>query len=182
MKIVKNLLSVLFAAQMAFAQAAAVDASKSMVAATFKQIGVEVTAKFNSVSGSIDFDAANPASGKAQITIALASFDLGEAEYNKEVQKKEWFNSAQFPQASFVSSSIKTTGAGKLLVQGALTIKGKTLDVTVPVAFKQDGKTQAFEGVVPIKRLYFNIGEGEWKDTDTLADDVLVKFKVVTSN
>lgn len=181
MKFAKLLVGLL-AAHTAFANAAAIDSSKSTITATFKQIGVDVTAKFKTVSGTIDFDEANPTAGKAQITVALASFDLGDAEYNKEVQKKEWFNTAQFPQGTFVSSSIKSVSAGKLLVQGKLTIKGKALDVAVPMTVKQDGKAQVFEGLLPIKRLYFNIGEGEWKDTDTLADDVVVKFKAVTAS
>lgn len=182
MKIVTQLLTALLATQISFANAAAIDSGKSSVTVTFKQEGVAVPANFKNVSGTIDFDPANPASGKAKIAVALASFDLGEPEYNKEVQKKEWFNSAQFPQAIFVSSEIKSTAAGKLSVQGKLTIKGRALDVSMPVAFKQDGKIQVFEGQLPIKRLYFNIGEGEWKDTDTLADEVIIKFKAVTSN
>ena len=166
----------------ALAQAAAIDSSKSSIAATFKQTGVDVSAPFTQVSGAIDFDPANPTAGKAAIAVVSASFDLGDPQYNKEVQKKEWFNSAQFPQATFTSSAIKANGAGKLLVQGKLTIKGKTLDVSVPIAFKHEGKTSVFEGQLPIKRLYFGIGEGEWADTDTLADDVIVKFKIVTAN
>lgn len=172
----------LFAAHIAFAQAAAIDAGKSSVTVTFTQEGVAVPAHFRNVSGAIDFDPANPASGKAQVAVALTSFDLGEPEYNKEVQKKTWFNSAQFPQATFVSKEIKSAGAGKLTIQGTLTIKGRALDVSMPVAFKQEGKTQTFEGQLPIKRLYFNIGEGEWKDTDMLADEVVIKFKAVTAN
>ena len=30
-----------------------------------------------------------------------------------------------------------------------------------------------------MKRLQYKIGENEWKDTDTVADDVLVKFRFV---
>ena len=36
-----------------------------------------------------------------------------------------------------------------------------------------------FDGAVPIKRLAYNIGEGEWKDTSMVADDVVIKFHVV---
>ncbi|MFT3929745.1 MAG: YceI family protein [Spongiibacteraceae bacterium] len=172
---------IVFLTSVAFVEAATIHSSKSSVVVTFKQEGVAVPANFKNVSGTIDFDAANPANSKAQIAVALTSFDLGEPEYNKEVQKKEWFNSAQFPQATFVSSDIKSAGAGKLVAQGKLTIKGKALDVSVPIAFKQEGKTQVFEGQLPIKRLFFNIGEGEWKDTDILADEVVIKFKVVTN-
>lgn len=185
MKIVKYFIA-LFAAYgmtgIAQVYAAAIDSSKSSVVVTFKQEGVAVPASFKNISGNIDFDPANPANGKAQIAVALTSFDLGEPEYNKEVQKKTWFDSAQFPQATFVSAQIKSAGAGKLTIQGKLTIKGKALDVSIPVAFKQEGKAQIFEGQLPIKRLYFNIGEGEWKDTDLLADEVVVKFKAVTAS
>lgn len=184
MKISQLLIPLFMAGSMASiapVYAAAIDSGKSSVTVTFKQEGVAVPATFKHVSGTIDFDPANPASGKAQVAVALTSFDLGEPEYNKEVQKKTWFDSAQFPQATFVSSEIKSAGAGKLTLQGKLTIKGKALDVSMPVAFKQEGKTQIFEGQLPIKRLYFNIGEGEWKDTDMLADEVVVKFKAVTA-
>jgi polyisoprenoid-binding protein YceI len=105
--------------------------------------------------------------------------DLGDPEYNKEVGKKEWFNAAQFPKATFVSTAIKSAGAGKLTVTGKLTIKGKTADVSFPLTVKADGKNQVFDGALPIKRLTYNIGEGEWKDTSMVADDVVIKFHVV---
>jgi polyisoprenoid-binding protein YceI len=31
---------------------------------------------------------------------------------------------------------------------------------------------------LPIKRLAFGIGEGEWKDTSIVADEVVIKFRV----
>ena len=43
---------------------------------------------------------------------------------------------------------------------------------------KPEGGKQVFEGQLPIKRLAFNIGEGEWKDTSMVADEVVIKFRV----
>jgi polyisoprenoid-binding protein YceI len=157
------------------------DAAKSSVSATFKQLNVPVEAKFKKFNAQIDFDSAKPESAKASVDIDVPSFDLGDPEYNKEVQKKEWFNGAQFPKASFVSSSIKQSAAGKLDVTGKLTIKGKTADVAFPLTVKKEGAGQVFEGALPIKRLAFNIGEGEWKDTSMIADEVVIKFRVVTA-
>ena len=157
------------------------DVAKSSVSATFKQMNVPVEAKFKKFSASIDYDAAKPDAAKASVDIDTASLDLGEAEMNKEVAKKEWFNAAQFPKASFVSSSIKPAGAGKLTVAGKLTIKGKSADVTFPLTVKAEGGKQVFEGALPIKRLTYNIGEGEWKDTSTVADDVIIKFRVTAA-
>ncbi|MCC6972136.1 MAG: YceI family protein, partial [Phycisphaerales bacterium] len=69
----------------------------------------------------------------------------------------------------------------KFEAAGKLTIKGITRDVVAPVSFKVEAGQQVFEGVLPIKRLQFNIGEGEWKDTSTVADDVQIKFRIVTA-
>jgi polyisoprenoid-binding protein YceI len=143
-------------------------------------MNVPVDAKFKKFSANIDYNAAKPESSKANVEIELNSFDLGDAEYNKEVLKKEWFNAAQFPKASFTSTAMKSAGAGKLDVSGTLTIKGKTSNVSFPVTIKQEGGKQIFDGALPIKRLTYNIGEGEWKDTSMVADEVTIKFHVVT--
>ena len=181
-RFIKPTLLALAAASFALSAQAAplkVDAAKSNVVATFKQLNVPVDAKFKKFAATIDFDAAKPAEGKANVEIDVTSFDLGEPDYNKEVQKKEWFNAAQFPKASFVSSSIKANGAGKYDVAGKLTIKGKTTDVSFPLTVKKEGAAQVFDGVLPIKRLTYNIGEGEWKDTGMVADEVTIKFHIV---
>ncbi len=62
-----------------------------------------------------------------------------------------------------------------------MTIKGKSADVSFPLTVKQDGAAQIFEGSLPIKRLTYNIGEGEWKDTSMVADEVLIKFRIVAA-
>ncbi|WP_256077879.1 YceI family protein [Massilia sp. YIM B04103] len=155
------------------------DPAKTSVSAVFKQMNVPVESKFKKHNIVIDYNAATPDASKASVEVDTASLDLGEAEMNKEVAKKEWFNSAQFPKATFVSSAIKSAGAGKLNVSGKLSIKGKTADVTFPLSVKTEGGKQVFEGALPIKRLAFNIGEGEWKDTGMVADEVTIKFHVV---
>lgn len=157
------------------------DPAKSAVTITFKQLNVPVDAKFKKFTAAIAYDAAKPETSKANVDIDVTSFDLGDADYNKEVMKKEWFNAAQFPKASFVSSQIKPGAAGRLDVTGKLTIKGKTTDVSFPLTVKKDGVNQVFEGVLPIKRLTYNIGEGEWKDTSMVADEVTIKFRVVAA-
>ena len=156
-----------------------IDTAKSTVSAVFKQIGVAVESRFMKFGAQIDFDAASPDTSKASVDIDIASFDLGDPDYNREVLKKEWFNAAQFPKASFVSTKIRGNGPGKLEVSGKLTIKGKTSDVSFPMTVKKEGAVQVFEGNLPIRRLTFNIGEGEWKDTSVVADEVVIRFRVL---
>ena len=64
-------------------------------------------------------------------------------------------------------------------ISGKLTIKGKTIDVSFPMTVKKEGAVQVFEGSLPIRRLIFNIGEGEWKDTSVVADEVVIRFRVL---
>ena len=154
------------------------DVAHSSVSAVFKQMNVPVESNFKRFSAQIDYDAAHPEKASARVDIDTASFDMGQADYNKEIAKKEWFNSAQFPKATFVSSAIRPAGAGKLAVTGKLTIKGKTQDVSFPLSVKPEGGKQVFEGQLPIKRLAFNVGEGEWQDTSMVADEVVIKFRV----
>jgi polyisoprenoid-binding protein YceI len=154
------------------------DLAHSSVSAVFKQMDVPVESNFKRFNAQIDYDAAHPDKASARVDIDTASFDIGTPEYNKEIAKKEWFNSAQFPKASFVSTAIKPAGAGKLNVAGKLTIKGRTQDVSFPLSVKPNAGKQVFEGQLPIRRLAFNIGEGEWKDTGIVADEIVIKFRV----
>jgi len=154
------------------------DAARSSVSARFTQMDVPVESTFTRFNAQIDYDAAHPDKATARVDIDTASLDIGSPEYNKEIAKKEWFNSAQFPKASFVSTAIRPAGAGKLNVTGKLSIKGKTQDVSFPLTVRPEAGKQVFEGLLPIRRLAFNIGEGEWKDTGIVADDVVIKFRV----
>lgn len=157
------------------------DAAQSSVSAVFKQLNVPVEAKFKKFTAAIDYDPAKPAAAKASVDIDIPSFDLGDPDYNKEVLKKEWFNAAQFPKASFVSTAITPGAAGKFTVTGKLSIKGRTTDVSFPLTMKTEAGHQVFDGSLPIKRTTYAIGEGEWKDTSVVADEVVIKFHVVAS-
>lgn len=158
-----------------------VDAARSSVVAVSKQMGVPVEGVFKRFSAQVDFDPARPAEGKASIEIDIASFDLGAEDFNRETAKKEWFDAAKHPKATFVTTAIKPAGPGKYAAAGKLTIKGIAREVVAPVTYRTEGGRQVFEGALPIKRLQFNIGEGEWKDTDTVADDVQIRFRIVTA-
>jgi polyisoprenoid-binding protein YceI len=97
------------------------------------------------------------------------------------VPKATWFNVAKFPTATFASTAIKAKGGGKFDVAGKLSIKGTTKDIVVPIAVTQAGPATTATGAFTIKRNDYKIGEGEWTDTSMLADEVLVKFKIVLS-
>lgn len=166
--------SLLLAAALLPAQAATLQPDKSEVAFTFKQMGVPVDGKFKKFEGQLDFDAKKPEAGKIAFTVDLGSVSLGDPSFDKELAAPTWFDTKRNGKATFVSSSIKATGPGKYDVAGKLTIKGAARDVVVPIVLAGG----VASGSVPIKRLDFKIGDGEWADTSIVANDVTVKFKL----
>jgi polyisoprenoid-binding protein YceI len=161
----------------AFAQQKLVPA-QSEIAFTSRQMGVPVDGKFRKFDAQVAFDPKKPEAAKIAFTVDMGSVTFGAPETEAEVVKPEWFNVKGFPQATFQSTSVKATGPGKFDVAGKLSIKGASQDVHVPVTVTQAGGTTTASGSFPIKRLTYKIGEGEWKDTSMVADDVTVKFKL----
>ena len=155
--------------------------AQSSIAFEIKQMGVPVQGHFKKFDAQINFDAVKLATSKVTFTVDIASATLGAPEMDSELPKATWFNTAKFPQAQFTSSAFKALGGGKYEVAGKLAIKGQSRDVTVPLAMTQAGATTMASGVLPIKRLAFKIGEGDWADTSMVADDVQVRFTLALS-
>jgi polyisoprenoid-binding protein YceI len=156
----------------------AVVADQSTIGFITKQMGSAVDGKFGKFDAQIQFDPKKPEASKISFTIDINSAVIADAETTKEVKKADWFNTAKFPTATFAATSVKGLGAGKFEVAGNLTIKGVTKSVVVPVTATQKGTATTVDGVVAIKRLDFKLGDGEWKDTSIVADEVQIKFKL----
>ncbi|MDB5809519.1 MAG: putative signal peptide protein [Betaproteobacteria bacterium] len=172
-------ISMLTAAVPAGAQVVAYD--KSRITCISRQMNVPVEARFKQFTAQIAFDPAKPAAGTARIEIDTGSFDIDNAEVNDEARGKAWFDAKTFPKATFVSTGIKPLGGGRYEVRGPLTIKGRTQEAAVPMTYNEEAGGAAFDGAFTIKRLQYNIGEGVWKDTDTVADEVQIKFHIVVA-
>jgi polyisoprenoid-binding protein YceI len=168
----------LAAAPSALAQAPLkIDAAKSQIRFVTKQMNVPVEGVFRKFDATVAFDPAKPEATKAEFEVDLASIDLGNAEGETEAKRKLWLNVDAFPKAKFVAASVKQTAPGKYLAEGNLTIKGTTQKISVPLTMTEAAGARVVEGQFPLKRLQYKIGEGQWSDTDTVADEVLVRFR-----
>jgi polyisoprenoid-binding protein YceI len=143
-----------------------------------KQMGVPLKGHFKKFDAKIAFDTAKPEASKIHFTVDTGSATMGAKETDAELPKADWFNVVKFPQASFESSAVKALGGGKFQVDGTLTIKGNAQKVSLPVTLTQSGATTTATGTLPLKRLAFQIGDGDWKDTSMVADEVNVQFKL----
>jgi polyisoprenoid-binding protein YceI len=168
----------LLAAGQAGAEGVLID--KSEIRFVSKQMGINVEGSFRRWKANIVFLPGDLAHSKADFEIELASIDLASDEAESEVRRSSWFDTAKFPVARFVSTSIKDVGGGKYEVAGKLTMKGVTRDAVVPIALGKDASGNSVaEGSFTIKRLDFRIGDADWADPDTVANEVGVRVRMV---
>ncbi|HQR53564.1 MAG TPA: YceI family protein [Burkholderiales bacterium] len=165
----------------ASAWADTVDYQKSRIGFTFRQMNVPVEGQFPRFSASMAFDAATPEASRVEIEVDLASIDTGSTDGDTEVKRKLWFNVASFPKAKFTSTAIKPLGGNRYEVAGTLGIKGRSRDLKFPVTLKPEAGGTLIEGGFPLLRLQFGIGEAQWSDTETVADEVQVRFRIFAS-
>ncbi len=170
----------LFAAAVAALPALAqqkVIAAKSSIRFVTKQMNVPVEGQFRKFDASVEFDPATPEAARAKFEVELASIDLGNEEGETEARRKLWLNVDGFPKAAFVVAKVKSLGPGRFEASGPLTIKGTTRNIVAPFTMTEAAGVKLVEGQFTLKRLQYKIGEGQWSDTDAVADEVLVRFK-----
>lgn len=154
---------------------------KSSLAFVSSQMGVSVDGSFKRFSATVNFDPAMPEAGRATLDIDLASIDAGGSEANEEVKGKNWFDVKQHPTARFVSTSVKPLGNNRYEVRGNMSIRGQTREVAAPFTLKTDGAGAVLEGSFPLKRLDYGIGSGVWGDTDVVANEVRISFRLAVA-
>jgi polyisoprenoid-binding protein YceI len=154
---------------------------QSKIGFTFKQMNVPVNGQFKNFQAKIAFDPKKLTSTVAELSIPLNSVETGTADANTMLQNMDWFGVTKFPNARFVARKVSATAAGKFLILGDLSIKGKTQAVQSIASFKPSAPnslTGVFEGSLSIPRLAFDIGIGEWKDEGMVANAVSIQYKL----
>jgi polyisoprenoid-binding protein YceI len=154
-----------------------VNTTASKISFTYNQFGSRAYGTFGKFDATLDFDTAHPTAAHAKLTIDLASIDAG-SDANTELQKPAWFNTADYPVATFESTGVKALGNHRYLITGKLTLRGMTRELQVKVLLKPERAVGIFDGDIIVKRSDFKIGEGEWGDT-VVSNDINIRFRIV---
>jgi polyisoprenoid-binding protein YceI len=158
------------------------DPAGSMLRFSFEQAGAANNGRFAKFTSDVTFSADNLPASKIDTTIDVTSLDTGDKERDDTLKSADLFDVAKFPKARFVSSKITLAGASRYEAQGKLTIRNVTKDLKLPLTFQtkeEKGKLVGYmTGRVTIKRLEYGVGQGDWKSTEWVKDDVLVTFSL----
>ncbi len=124
------------------------------------------TARFDNISGALNFTPDTPQNSTVDIRIDPKSVSTGLPKFDEEIATSgKYFDAETFPEIRFVSTNIKLTGDTTGLITGDLTVKGVTKPVTLDVTFNgagksfgNPGKTLGFSATTKFLRSNFNMG------------------------
>lgn len=130
-------------------------------------------------SGTIVFDAANPAGNSVEAVIAIGTINTQEPDRDGHLKSQDFFLAEKFPSATFRSTKWETAGENKFKVTGDLTIKDVTKPVTLDVTLLGTGAgmrgrtISGWEATAKLNRKDFGITYGP-----SIADEVAVTINL----
>jgi len=157
------------------------DQGKSTLEFQFVQAGAQNKGKFTRFPVTLDFSPDNLAASKLDVTVETTSLDTGDKDRDDALKGADLLSVAKFPQARFTSTQITKTASGYDAV-GKLTLHGVSRDIHVPFSFRtadEQGKPAGYLlGKIALKRLDFGVGQGDYKSTEWVGNDVSVSYSL----
>jgi len=172
MKYITTLLF-LFAATLCHAQLKPVEQA-STLKFTIKNLGFDVDGTFTGFEGSINFDPQGLAVSTFDITINAATVNTDNNLRDEHLKGSSFFDVKNYPVIRLSSTKIMATNkSGTYMLNGQLTIKGKTQPVIFPFSASATADGYIFKGSFKMKRKDFGVG-----GTSTVSDELEVMMNV----
>jgi len=140
------------------------------------QAGAQFEGAFERFTADIRFDPQDLAGSRFDVKIDMASVDTRDSERDDAVKSDDLFAVRQFPAAHYVAERFTAKGGGKYTAAGKLTLRNVTREVPIEFTFEKQDAGAWLKGSAQLQRLDFGVGQGDWKDTSSVANEVRVSF------
>ena len=157
-----------------------IDPNHTNVLASWSHFGFSrPTVNFGQADGMIVYDAENVGASSVQVTLPLKGLSALAEDFYDHLTSADWFDAAQYPDATFRSTAVEAAGEGKLKVTGDLTVKGVTKPVVLDVTLNNSGEHPmgkraaiGFDATATVKRSDFGLG----KYAPNVSDEVALRI------
>jgi len=112
-----------------------IDPAHSEVAFKVRHILTKVPGRFNEFEGEIDFDKDDIEKSSVNVTIQAASIYTNQERRDNHLRSDDFFAAEEHPTLTFKSTKIRKGKDGKFEIDGDLTIRGVTKQVTLDAEF-----------------------------------------------
>jgi len=136
--------------------------------------GQQFDGTFGKFDAAISYDAANLAASRFDVTVDTSTAKTGDGDRDNALPGSDFFDTKKFATAHYVTTGFSKDAKGDIIANGNLTLHGVTKPVALKVVFSPNAGGARLSVTGTLKRLDFGVGSGEYKDTSTIADEVLV--------
>ncbi|HEX7025941.1 MAG TPA: YceI family protein [Gammaproteobacteria bacterium] len=151
----------------------------------FAQAGSDETGGFRQFQADFRFDPDRLEQSGIDVIVDMTSVETGDSERDQILRSADLFDVKRWPEARFKTTSITRREGNRYLAQAELTIRDQTRQIPFPFTLEISEKTgQEGQAVfrltaeVPLKRLDFGVGKGDWAETTWISNEVLVQVDV----
>ncbi|MEL6972549.1 MAG: YceI family protein [Bacteroidota bacterium] len=130
---------------------------------------------FSGLQGTINFDPANLANARMDVSVDVKTISTGNNTKNKHARGDSWFDAETYPKITFRSEQFRKKGQAYEVV-GDLTLHGTTKEVTIPFTFTENTNGGLFVGTFTVDRQEYGI-EGPLL-AFTVGDDFEIELRV----
>ena len=151
--------------------------AKSKIEFTAAQDSSSVSGSFKKFDGKIIFDRDQLDKSKVTIEVDTTSVDSSFAEVVDALNGAAWLATKTFPKAIFTAEKFTALGAKDFRATGKLTLRNKTLPITLDFTLDQYSAINAHAtGKTTIRRSAFGIGDHDPRKANDVKDEVIVTF------
>ncbi|HMN45467.1 MAG TPA: YceI family protein [Povalibacter sp.] len=143
------------------------------------QAGAQFQGAFDKFTADIRFDPKDLAASRFDVKIDTGSVNTKDRDRDDIIRGPDLFGSKQWPTAHYVAEKFTDKGSGKYSATGQLTLRDATKPVPIDFTFEIKDGNAWLKGQATLKRLDFGVGQGEWKDTRTVANEVQIRFALL---
>lgn len=99
-----------------------------------------VRGRFARIAGNVALDEKNPLKSKVEIEVDIDSIDTRQEQRDAHLRSPDFFDAANFPKMTFVSTKIEGDVNGDFTLTGNLTIRGNTRPMTLEATAEGRGR------------------------------------------
>ena len=162
------------------------DKDHSNIYFSVDHIYAKIHGRFDTFTGTVNFDPANLRESRISFAITVDSIDTNVSKRDKHLLSADFFDAGKYPSITFDSTAITDAGNGMYQVAGKLNIKGKIYDLTLPLKLAgikdhpADPKSQVigFNGTVTLDRHVYNVGDPKFYAMGLVGKDVEILVSI----
>ncbi len=156
---------------------------------TIDHIYSVVRGHFDKFEGTVMFSPDDLANSRFDFEVEVESVNTNNSKRDRHLNSADFFDSKKFPTMSFKSRAVKHVKDNQYTVEGTLTIKDVSKELSVPFTFfgikdfpfDEKSEVAGFEARMTLDRLAYNVGSGKYVDMGVVGQgvEVLISMEVL---